>query len=346
MLRNPLDFRLMGKDLAIDLGTTNTLIYKKGAGVVLNAPSVLAMSRKDGKILGIGLEAKQMLGKTPQNIMAIRPLKDGVVADFDITERMIEYFLRQVQPGKIMIGPRLVMGVPSKATKVEKRALVDIAREVGARKVALVEEPVAAVVGAGLPISEPVGNIIVDIGGGTSEAAVISLNGVVMSNSIRIAGDEMDQAIVQYLKEKYNLFIGEQMAEKIKINLGYLSSGRNESKMKVRGRDLNRGLPTEIGLNSRDMQEILNPVLEPILDMIEVTLEQCPPELAGDVMENGVYLTGGGACLKGIDLYISKRVTLPVRKLDDPLLAVVLGLGRLLDDKRLLSTVEVTPLNA
>lgn len=345
MLTYVFNFKLRGRDLAIDLGTTNTLIYKKGAGIVLNAPSVLAVSRKEGKVVGIGMEAKQMLGKTPENIMAIRPLKDGVVADFDITKKMIGYFLHQVQPGKAMIGPRVIIGVPSKATKVEKRALVDITREIGARKVALVAEPVAAAVGADLPVSEPVGNMIVDIGGGTSEAAVTSLNGVVISNSIKIAGDEMDQVIIQYLKEKYNLFIGEQMAEKIKINLGYCSSQGKENKMKVRGRDLNKGFPTEIELHSREMEEILDPVLIPILDMIEATLEQCPPELAGDVMENGVYLTGGGACLKGLDTYISRRVNLSVKKVPEPLLAVALGLGKLLDNHRLLSAVEVTPDN-
>lgn len=343
MLRNLFNFKLMGKDLAIDLGTTNTLIYKKGTGIVLNAPSVLAVGRKNKRVMGVGLEAKQMLGKTPQNIVAIRPLKDGVIADFDITRQMMEFFLHQVQPDKTMIGPRLAIGVPSKATKVEKRALIDIAKGIGSRKVALVPEPVAAVVGAGLPISEPRGNIIVDIGGGTSEAAVISLNGVVISNSIRIAGDEMDQAIVQHLKGRYNLFIGEQMAEKIKINLGYSFPKEKENKMKVRGRDLNRGVPNEIEINSRDMEEILGPILDPILDMIEVTLEECPPELAGDVMENGIYITGGGACLKGINLYISKRVTLPVKIVPEPLLAVALGLGNLLDDYRLLSTLETTP---
>ena len=345
MFRNLFNFKLIGKDLAIDLGTTNTLVYQKGKGIVLNAPSVVAVNKKNKEVVGIGVQAKQMLGKTPENILAIRPLKDGVVADFDITKKMIEHFLRQVQPGKTMIGPRLIIGVPSKATKVEKRALVEIAKEIGARKVALVEEPVAAAVGADLPVSEPVGNMIVDIGGGTSEAAVTSLNGVVISNSIRIAGDEMDEVIIQYLKEKYNLFVGEQMAEKIKITLGYMPPPEKEMKMKVRGRDLNKGFPAEIELCSEEMKEILEPVLVPILDMIETTLEQCPPELAGDVMENGIYLTGGGACLKGLDICISKTVNLSVKKVPEPLLAVALGLGKLLDDHHLLSAVEVTPNN-
>jgi len=336
-------FKLIGKDLGIDLGTTNTLIYRRGRGIILNAPSVLAISKKDGRILGVGLEAKQMLGKTPQNIVAIRPLQDGVIADFEITRRMVEHFLQQIQPQKVIIGPRLVIGVPSRATKVEKRALVDIAKEVGARKVSLVAEPVAAVIGADLPISEPTGNMIVDIGGGTSEAAITSLDGVVISNSIRIAGDEMDEVIIQHIKEKHNLFIGEQMAERIKITLGYASPQGKDRKMKVRGRNLNTGFPSEIELASEEMREILDPVLAAILDMVETTLEQCPPELAGDIMEKGIYLTGGGACLKGMDTYISERVKLPVRIVPEPLLSVVLGLGKLLEDHHLLSAVEITP---
>ncbi len=335
------NFKLIRKDLAIDLGTTNTLIYQRGVGIVLDAPSVLALNKKDKKVLGVGLEAKRMLGKTPQGILAVRPLQDGVIHDFDITHKMIEYFLNKVHPRRALIGPRLVIGVPSQATKVEKRALVDIAKELGARKVFLVAEPVAAVVGADLPISEPTGVMMVDIGGGTSEAAITSLNGVVISNCIRIAGDEMDEAVAQYIKEKYNLSIGEQMAEKVKITLGYINE--EHKKIKVRGRDLNSGFPTEIELDSEEMKEILDPILSAILDMIENTLEQCPPELAGDIMENGIYLTGGGACLKGLDKYISERVKLKVKLVPEPLLAVVLGLGKLLEDNYLLSTVEITP---
>ena len=345
MWKDLLNLKLLGKSLAIDLGTTNTVIYRKRAGIVLNMPSVLAVTKRGTKVVAIGHEAKQMLGKTPENILAIRPLKDGVVADFDITKKMVQYFLRQVQPGMTLMGPRLIIGVPSKATKVEKRALVDIARELGARKVALVAEPVAAVIGAELPISEPIGNIVVDIGGGTSEAAITSLNGVVVSNAIRIAGDEMDQAIVQFLKDHHNLFIGEQMAERIKMALGYALLPEEERVMKVRGRDLNRGFPNEIELNSLNMPDILNPVLEPILDMVEATLERCPPELANDVMENGVYLAGGGSCLRGLGAYISKRVHLPVHAVPDPLQAVALGLGKLLSDPRTLAAVEVTPKN-
>lgn len=343
MLSDFFKFKFMGKDLAIDLGTTNTVIFKKGNGIVLNAPSVLAVDKRNKKVLGVGTQAKQMLGKTPKNIVAIRPLKDGVVADFDITKQMLEYFIHQVQPGKMIIGPRLVIGVPSKATKVEKRALVDIAKELGAKKTSLVEEPVAAVVGAELPISEPMGHLVLDIGGGTSEAAITSLNGVVISNSIRIAGDELDQAIVQYIKEKYNLFIGEQMAEKIKITLGYIPQSEQEDRMKIRGRELEKGLPREIEISSQEMEKALNPVITAIVDMLEQTLEQCPPELAGDVMENGVYLAGGGAYLKGLDVYIAKKVNLSVNRVAEPLLVVALGLGKLLDNNYILSAVEVTP---
>ena len=336
-------FKLTGKDLAIDLGTTKTLVYARESGVILDAPSVLAINKKDGRIRAAGLKAKQMLGKTPQIIVAIRPLQDGVIANFDATQRMVKYFLNQVRPRRTIVGSRLIIGAPCKVTKVEKRALLDIAKEVGARKVSLVAEPLAALLGADLPIFEPVGNMIVDIGGGTSEAAIVSLNGVVISNSIRMAGEEMDQAIIQYVREKHNLLIGEQRAETIKINLGYSFPKGKAKKIKVTGRDLNTGFPKEIELASEEMQEILDPVLAAILDMIEVTLEQCPPELAGDIMENGIYLTGGGACHSGLDTYISKRVKLPVKTVPEPILAVVLGLGRLLEDDHLLSAVEITP---
>lgn len=336
-------FKLTGKDLAIDLGTSKTLVYRRGSGVILDAPSVLAINKKNGRIRAVGLKAKQMLGKIPQTIVTIRPLQDGVIANFDATQRMVKYFLNQVRPRRTTVGSRLIIGVPCKVTKVEKRALIDIAKEVGARKVSLVAEPVAALIGADLPIFEPVGNMIVDIGGGTSEAAIVSLNGVVISNSIRMAGEEMDQTIIHHVRETYSLSIGEQRAERIKINLGYSCPKGKAKKMKVKGRDLNTGFPKEIELDSEEMQEILDPVLAAILDMIEVTLEQCPPELAGDIMENGIYLTGGGACLSGLDTYISKRVKLPVKMVPEPLLAVVLGLGRLLENDDLLSAVEITP---
>ena len=343
MLRDFFGFRIFGDSLGMDLGTTNSLIYAKGKGIVLNMPSILAVGRKEGRIIGVGKEAKEMLGKTPQSIVVVRPLQNGVIADFDVAQRMIEYFISQVQPYHRLVGPKLAIGVPSRATKVEKKAVVDIATNLGARQVHLVHEPVAAVVGANLPISEPLGSMIVDIGGGTSEAAITSLDGVVISRDIRIAGDEMDQAIILYLKENHNLFIGEQMAERIKINIGCAHPPSRNEKMKVRGRDLSTGFPNEIEIGSEELSNILSPVVSTICEMIESTLEESPPELAGDIMERGIYLTGGGACLKGFDKCVSKRVHLPVKLAPEPLLSVVLGMGKLLEDRELLSIVETTP---
>jgi rod shape-determining protein MreB len=343
MFRDFFNFRIFGNNLGIDLGTTNTLIYAKDRGIVLNMPSILAVGRKDKRIVGVGKKAKEMLGKTPQNIVVVRPLQNGVVADYDATQRMIEYFVSQVQPYHRLIGPKLIIGVPSRATKVEKKAVVDIATHLGTRQVRLVHEPVAAVIGANLPISEPLGNMIVDIGGGTSEAAITSLDGVVISRHIRIAGDEMDQAIILYLKENHNLLIGEQMAERIKINIGCTHPSSRNEKMKVRGRDLSTGFPNEIEMDSEELSSILSPVISMICEMIESTLEESPPELAGDIMERGIYLTGGGACLKGFDKYVSKRVHLLVKLAPEPLLSVVMGVGKLLENRELLSIVETTP---
>jgi len=341
MFKDFLNFKIFGDSFGIDLGTTNTLIYAKGKGIILNMPSVLAISSNDGKILAVGEEAKKMIGKTPKNILAVRPLQDGVIGDFDITQKMFEYFVSKVQLGYPFVGPRMVIGVPSGATKVEKKAVIDIAMQVGARQVHLVDEPVAAVVGANLPISEPLGNMIVDIGGGTSEAAIISLNGVVISNSTRIAGDEMNQAIIQCLKENYNLLIGEQMAEWIKISVGCACPSPQEKRIKVRGRSLTNGFPAQIEISSKEVRDSLSSVVSAICNMIEATLEQSPPELAGDIMERGVYLTGGGACLNGLDKYISEKIHLSVKVAPDPLFSVVLGTGKLLEDKKLLSTVEI-----
>ena len=343
MLRDFFSFRIFGDNLGIDLGTTNTLIYAKGKGVVLNMPSILALGRKDGKVVAVGREAKEMLGKTPQNIVVVRPLQNGVIADFDVTQKMVEHFISQVQPYRRLVGPKLIIGVPSRATKVEKKAVVDIASQVGARQIHLVYEPVAAVVGANLPISEPLGNMIVDIGGGTSEAAITSLDGVVISRDIRMAGDEMDQTIILYLKENHNLLIGEQMAERIKIKIGCAYPPSRNEKMKVRGRDLSTGFPNEIEIDSEELSNILSPVVSTICEMIESTLEESPPELAGDIMERGVYLTGGAACLKGFDKYVSQRVHLPVKLVPEPLLSVALGAGKLLEDRELLSIVETSP---
>ena len=342
MFKNIFSFKIFGSNLGIDLGTTNTIIYAEDKGIVLDAPSVLAVSQNDGRIMGIGKEAKEMIGKTPKNILAVRPLQDGVIADFDIAQKMVEYFISQVQPHRPLIGPQMVIGVPSKATEVERKAIVDIAAGVGARKTHLVAESVAAVIGADLPLSKPSGNMIVDIGGGSSETAVISLNGVVISHCIRIAGDEMDRAIIQYLREAYNLLIGEQMAERIKITIGDLSSNKEE-KIKVRGRNLATGFPYEMEVNSKEIGEVLFPPVSTICDMIETTLEETPPELSGDIMQRGIYLTGGGACIKGLDAYISKRIHLLVNMVAQPLLSVALGTGKLLKDQKLLSAIEITP---
>ncbi len=343
MFRDFFSFRIFGDNLGMDLGTSSTLIYAKGKGIVLNMPSILAVGRKGGRIVAVGKEAKEMLGKTPQNIVVVRPLQNGVVADYDATQKMVEYFVSQIQPYHRLIGPKLVIGVPSRATKVEKKALVDIATHLGARQVQLVHEPVAAVIGANLPVSEPLGSMIVDIGGGTSEAAITSLDGVVISKHIRIAGDEMDQAIILYLKENHNLFVGEQMAERIKINIGCTHPPSRNEKMKMRGRDLSTGFPNEIEIDSEELSNILSPVVSTICEMIESTLEESPPELAGDIMERGIYLTGGGACLKGFDKYVSKRVHLPVKLVPEPLLSVVMGVGKLLGNRELLATVETSP---
>lgn len=342
MFKDIFKFKIWGDSLGIDLGTTNTLIWAKKKGVILNMPSILALTRKEGKVLGIGEEAKEMLGKTPQNIVVVRPLEDGVIADFDIAQKMIECFISQVQSYRRLIGPKLVIGVPSQATKVEKKAVVDIGMQLGARRVHLVAEPVAAAIGSDLPISEPVGNMIVDIGGGTSEAAITSLSGVVLSKSIRIAGNEMDEAIIQYVKEKHKILIGEQMAERVKISIGCVTPSAKET-MKARGRSLVTGFPVEIELNSEELSIILSPVIDMICNMVEATLEESPPELAGDIMKRGIFLAGGGACLKGFDRYISKRTHLSVNKAEDPLLSVVKGTGRLLEDSNLLSRVEITP---
>jgi len=343
MFKDIFNFRIFGNNLGIDLGTTNTLIYAQKKGIVLNMPSVLAVSQGDGKIIGIGKEAKEMLGKTPQNILAIKPLQDGVIADFDITEKMIKYFISEVQPRRVLIGPRLIIGIPSCATKVEKRAVMDMGMAAGARRVHLVAESVAAVIGIELPISEPSGSMVVDIGGGTSEATIVSLNGIVVSDSIRVAGDEITEAIIHYLKEKHTLFIGEQMAEKIKIDIGCVYPPPKKEKMKIDGRDLSTGFPAEMEIDSEEIGKALSPIIGVICEMVEAVLEKCPPDLAGDVRRRGIYLTGGGSCIKGLDKYLSQRVNLPVKVASDPLLSVALGVGKLLDDADLLSLVEITP---
>jgi rod shape-determining protein MreB len=329
-------------DMAIDLGTANTLVYVKGEGIVLNEPSIVAIHQADNTVLAVGKEAKAMLGRTPGNIVAIRPLKDGVIADFDVTEKMLGYFIRRVHRRRALVRPRIVIGVPSGITQVEKRAVRDSAMQAGAREVYLIEEPMAAAIGAGMPITEPGGNMVVDIGGGTTEVAVISLSGIVYSRSVRIAGDEMDEAIVQYIRKNYNLLVGERRAEEIKIKLGsaYPMGGERRT-MEVKGRDLIDGIPKTIVIGDDEIREALREPIMTIVDAVRTALERTPPELAADIVDKGIVLTGGGALLKGLDLLLRQETNLPITVADDPLSCVALGTGKVLDELDLLKKVAI-----
>ncbi len=329
-------------DMAIDLGTANTLVYVRGEGIVLNEPSIVAIHQADNSVLAVGKEAKAMLGRTPGNIVAIRPLKDGVIADFDVTEKMLGYFIRRVHKRRALVRPRIVIGVPSGITQVEKRAVRDSAMQAGAREVYLIEEPMAAAIGAGMPITEPGGNMIVDIGGGTTEVAVISLSGIVYSRSVRIAGDEMDEAIVQYIRKNYNLLVGERRAEEIKIRLGsaYPMSGERRT-MEVKGRDLIDGIPKTIVIGDDEIRESLREPIVTIVDAVRTALERTPPELAADIVDKGIVLTGGGALLKGLDQLLRQETNLPITVAEDPLSCVALGTGRVLDELDLLKKVAI-----
>jgi len=330
---------MFSNDLAIDLGTANTLIYVKGKGIILSEPSVVAIKKGTNQVLKVGREAKEMLGRTPGSIVAIRPLKDGVIADFDITEQMIRSFIWKTHSRKTLVRPRVIVGVPSGITQVEKRAIRDAADQAGAREVYLIEEPMAAAIGAGLPVQEPTGSMIVDIGGGTTEVAVISLSGIVYSQSVRIAGDEMDEGITQYLKRKYNLLIGERTSENIKIQIGSAYPFDEPRKMDIKGRDLVDGIPKTIGINDSDIREALHDPVYAIVDAVKTALERTPPELAADIAEKGIVLAGGGALLHGLDTLITMETHLKVRVADDPLSCVVLGTGKVLDELDLLKTV-------
>ncbi len=337
-------FRIFSTDLAIDLGTANTLVYVKGKGIVANEPSMVAVyrdNRGNQKILAVGEEAKEMLGRTPGNITPIRPLREGVIADFEAAEQMIRYFIIKAHNRKALVRPRVVVCVPSGITPVERRAVKESAESAGAREVYLVEEPMAAALGAGLPIMEPSGSMIVDIGGGTTEVAVISLAGIVVSHSIRVGGDKMDEAIAQYVRRKYNLFIGERTAEKIKLSLGNAYPDDEEKTMEIKGRDLLSGIPKTYEISSSEVREALSDPLQQIVDVIKTTLEKTPPELASDIVDKGIILTGGGALLKNIDVLIRNTVNLPIVIVDDPLTTVVMGSGKLLDDMRLLREVAI-----
>jgi rod shape-determining protein MreB and related proteins len=337
-------FRWFSKDLAIDLGTSNTLIYVKGEGIVCNEPSVVAV-RKDARagrrVLAIGAEAKKMLGRTPGSIVTIRPLKDGVIADFEITETMLRHFIEKTHNRRYLVRPRIVICAPSGITAVEKRALREAAESAGAREVYLIEEPIAAAIGAGLPITEPSGNMIVDIGGGTTEVAVISLAGVVFSRSVRVAGDKMDEAIAEHIKRKYNVLIGERTAELIKIMIGSAYPGNEIQTMEIKGRDLLAGVPKIIEISDEEIREALMEPVHQVVESVRIALERTSPELASDIVERGIVLAGGGALLRNLDVLLREETGLPVTLANDPLTAVVMGAGKALDELSLLRDVTV-----
>ena len=328
-------------DLAIDLGTATTLVYVRGRGIILNEPSVVAIEKKTEKVLAVGTEAKKMLGRTPGNILAIRPMKEGVIADFEMAEKMLRHFIEKAHNRRTFVRPRIIIGVPSRITQVEQRAVRDSAELAGAREVYLIEEPVAAAIGAGLPITEPSGNMVVDIGGGTSEVAVISLAGIVYSQSVRVGGDKMDEAIQAYLKRKYNLAIGEQTAERIKMEVGNAYPLEQQLTTEVKGRDLVAGIPKTVVVNSDEIREALAEPTNAIVEAVLLALEKTPPELAADIVDKGIVLTGGGALLKNIDVLLREETGLPVMVCDDPISAVVLGSGKALDHMELLKEVTI-----
>ena len=332
---------MFSSDLAVDLGTANTLVYVKGKGIVLREPSVVAVSQGNGKVLAVGAEAKQMLGRTPGNIQAIRPMKDGVIANFEITESMIRHFIQKVHNRKALVRPRVIIAVPSGITQVEKRAVRDSAESAGAREVYLIEEPMAAAIGVGLPVQEPSGNMIVDIGGGTTEVAVISMSGIVFSKSVRVAGDVMDEVIVNYIKKKYNLLIGERTAENIKIKIGNVHPTGNNESFEGKGRDLVAGIPKTLLITEDNVREALAETINQIIHAVKVTLERTPPELAADIVDKGIVLAGGGSMIKGLDVLLREETGLPISLAENPLDAVVLGTGKVLDEIELLKKVSV-----
>ncbi|MCH7715737.1 MAG: rod shape-determining protein [Gemmatimonadetes bacterium] len=324
---------LPATEIAVDLGTSNTLIYVRGEGIVLNEPSVVAIQKSDNKVKGIGLEAKRMLGRTPEGIVAVRPLKDGVIADFDITEKMLRYFLSSIINKHVFrVKPKVIVCVPSGITGVEKRAVRDSAQSAGAKEVYMVAEPMAAAIGVGLPVETPTGNMVIDIGGGTTEIAVIALNGIVSDTSIRTGGDELDQAIVQFMRKNYNLLIGEPTAEMIKIQIGSAAPVGEEKEMDAKGRDLVSGIPKVVRVHSSEIREAIQEPIQQIVDAIRRALEITPPELASDIVDRGIVMAGGGSMIRGLDVLVSQETSLPIRLDDDPLTCVVRGTGRILED--------------
>jgi rod shape-determining protein MreB and related proteins len=328
------------QDMAIDLGTSSTLIYIKGKGIVLNEPSVVTVETNSKKLLAVGEEAKRMIGRTPGNLTAIRPMREGVIADFDMTEHMLRHFIQKVHRGGTLLRPRIIIGVPSRITQVEQRAVKESAELAGAREVYLIEEPVAAAIGAGLPITEPSGNMVVDIGGGTTDIAVISLGGIVYSESVRIAGDQLDGAITSYLKREYSLLIGEHMAERIKMEIGSAYPLPEKKQMAVKGRDVVSGIPRTILVDDNEIREALQDCLTTIIRAIRLALENTPPELAGDIIDRGIVLTGGGSMLQGLDNRLREETSLPIVTVDDPLTSVVLGVGKTLEEFSLLRKIS------
>lgn len=335
-------WNLFSNDLAIDLGTANTLVSVKGQGVVVREPSVVALNKATGDVVAVGAEAKQMLGRAPGNIEAIRPMKDGVIANFGVTEKMIRHFIEKVHNDrKTLVRPRVVVAVPSGITQVEKRAVRDSTISAGAREVFLIEEPMAAAVGVGLPVQEPWGNMIVDIGGGTTEVAIISMSGIVYSKSIRIAGDDMDEAIVNYVRKKYNLLIGSRTAEEVKIEIGSACPLEKKLNMEVKGRDLVVGIPKTLEISDEEVREALQEAFGSIVEAVKIALERTPPELASDIVDKGIVVAGGGAMIKGVDVLLREKTDLPITLSDDPLSAVALGAGMVLADSKLLNKVTI-----
>jgi rod shape-determining protein MreB and related proteins len=335
-------FSRFSHDLAIDLGTANTLVYVRGKGIVVSEPSIVAIVKGTNKVIAVGKEAKEMLGRTPENIVAIRPIKDGVIADFEVTEEMLRYFIQKAHKRKHLLRPRIIIGVPSGITPVEKKAVQDSAKKAGASEVYLIQEPMAAAIGAGLPVTSPSGSMIVDIGGGTTEVAVISLAGIVYSASIRVGGDEMDQAVISYIKKKYNMIIGERTAEQVKIQLGSAVPTSEEKTMEIKGRDLVEGLPKPLMISSEEIRTALAEAVDSIVNAVHTALERTPPELAADIVDRGIVLAGGGGLLRGLDIKIREETGLPVTLAEDPLSSVVLGAGKVLDELDLLYRISIS----